>query len=191
MSEVDATVRQELETRATEELVSILRNRDEQQWRPEVFDIVASILAARGLSPAEIVSMGPEGVDVVEGQQLVTLARYFNTVEAHTHRMALEEAGLLAWVSDESGGAMFGVGVGSRLQVRVEDEAAARAVLEAAAVPASALPQEFAEPPCPGCGSREVRKAAALAEPPASLEADGPRRAGRYECAACGHSWSE
>ena len=105
--------------------------------------------------------------------------------------MALEEAGLLAWASDESGGAMFGVGVGSRLQVRVEDEAAARAVLEAAAVPASALPQELAEPPCPSCGSREVRKATALAEPPASLEADGACRTGRYECAACGHSWSE
>lgn len=188
MSEMDATVRRELETRPTEELVSILRNRDEQQWRPEVFDIVASILVARGLSPADVVAMGPEGVDVVEGQQLATIARYFNPLEAHAHRMALEEADLPAWVSDESGGAMFGVGVGSRLQVRVEDEAAARAVLEAAAVPASALPPELAEPPCPSCGSREVSQATVPIEPPAPLEADRPRR---YECESCGHSWSE
>ena len=142
MSEADTTVRRELEARPTEELVSILRNHDEQQWRPEVFEIVAAILAARGLSPADVVAMGPEGFDVVEGQPLVTIGRYINPLEAQIHRMALEEADLAAWVSDESGGAMFGVGVGSRLQVRAEDEAAARAVLEAAAVPASGLPAE-------------------------------------------------
>jgi len=142
MSDADGDVRRELDARPTEELVSILRNRDEQQWRPEVFEIVASILVTRGLSPADVVAMGPEGVDVVEGQPLVTIGRYFNPLEAHAHRMALEEASLPAWVSDESGGAMFGVGVGSRLQVRAEDEAAARAILEAAAVPPSAPPPE-------------------------------------------------
>jgi hypothetical protein len=142
MSDADAVVRRELDARPTEELVSILRNRDEQQWRPEVFEIVASILVTRGLSPADVVAMGPEGIDVVEGQPLVTIGRYFNPLEAHAHRMALEEARLPAWVSDESGGAMFGVGVGSRLQVRARDEAAARAILEAAAVPPSAPPPE-------------------------------------------------
>jgi len=142
MSDADGDVRRELDARPTEELVSILRNRDEQQWRPEVFEIVASILVTRGLSPTDVVAMGPEGVDVVEGQPLVTIGRYFNPLEAHAHRMALEEASLPAWVSDESGGAMFGVGVGSRLQVRAEDEAAARAILEAAAVPPSAPPPE-------------------------------------------------
>jgi hypothetical protein len=142
MSEANATIRQELEARPTEELVSILRNHDEQQWRAEVFEIVASILVTRGLSPADVVAMGPEGFDVVEGQPLVTIARYINPLEAQIHRMALEEADLAAWVSDESGGVMFGVGVGSRLQVRAEDEAAARAVLEAAAVPVSEPPAE-------------------------------------------------
>ena len=142
MSDADGDVRRELDARPTEELVSILRNRDEQQWRPEVFEIVASILVTRGLSPADVVAMGPEGVDVVEGQPLVTIGRYFNPLEAHAHRMALEEASLPAWVSDESGGAMFGVGVGSRLQVRAQDEAAARAILEAAALPPSAPPPE-------------------------------------------------
>jgi len=142
MSDADGDVRRELDARPTEELVSILRNRDEQQWRPEVFEIVASILVTRGLSPADVVAMGPEGVDVVEGQPLVTIGRYFNPLEAHAHRMALDEASLPAWVSDESGGAMFGVGVGSRLQVRAEDEAAARAILEAAALPPSAPPPE-------------------------------------------------
>ena len=116
----------------------------------------------------------------MEGQQLFTVGRYFNPVEAHGHRMALEEANLRAWVTDESGGAMFGVGVGTRLQVRIEDEAAARAVLAAPVAPASALPPELAEFACPKCGSRQVGQ-----------EADQPRQAWRYECASCGHSWSE
>jgi hypothetical protein len=190
MSEQDETVRRELEGLSTEELVSILRNRDEQQWRPEVFGIVASLLTARGVTAADVTALGPEGVDVVEGQRLVTLGRYFTPHEAHGLRMALEEANLPAWVSEESGGAMFGVGIGSRLQVRAEDEAAARAVLEAAAVPASAAPP-LAEQPCPRCGVREMRQGTALAEPPAAPAADRVSGPWRYECASCGHSWTE
>jgi hypothetical protein len=40
----------EMEQRSTSELVSILRNRDEDEWRPEVFQIVATILSSRGIS---------------------------------------------------------------------------------------------------------------------------------------------
>jgi hypothetical protein len=189
MSEEDDAVRQELEGLPTEELVSILRDRDEQEWRPEVFGIVESILAGRGVSAADVAALGPEGEDVVEEQLLVTIGRYFTPHEAHGLRMALEEASLRAWVSEESGGAMFGVGIGSRLQVRAEDEAAARAVLEAAAVPVSGAPP-LAEQPCPRCGVREMRQGTALAQPPAPASADAPR-AFRYECASCGHSWTE
>jgi hypothetical protein len=141
---------------------------------------VASILTTRGIAPSDVIALGPEGIDVVEEQPLVTIGRYFNPVEAHGHRMALEEANLRAWVTDESGGAMFGVGVGTRLQVRVEDEAAARAVLEGAAVPASTPPPELAEAACPKCGSPGVEQ-----------EAAQPGHASRYECSSCRHSWSE
>jgi hypothetical protein len=190
MSEEEDTIRRELEGQPTEELVSILRNRDEGQWRPEVFGIVASILAARGVSAADVEALGPEDVDVVEEQELVTIGHYFTPHEAHGLRMALEEANLPAWVSEESGGTMFGVGIGSRLQVRAADEAAARAVLEAAAIPTTGAPP-LAEQPCPRCGVREMRQGTALSEPPAPPDAGRARGPWRYECASCGHSWTE
>jgi hypothetical protein len=183
----DSAIRRELEALTTEELASILRNRDDQEWRPEALDVVASILRARGVSPASVAALGPEGVDVPEDQPLVTVGRYFTPHEAHAVRMALEEANLRAWVSDESGGAMFGVGIGSRLQVRAEDEAAARAVLEAAAIPESGG-APLSEQPCPRCGVREARQGSA--EPAGPAEAGAPR-VFRYECDSCGHSWSE
>ena len=102
----DDPIRRELEAMTTEELVSILRNHDEGEWRPEVFDVVASILKARGVSPEDVTALGREGVDIAEGQPLVTVGRYFSPHEAHAMRMALEEANLRAWVSDESGSAM-------------------------------------------------------------------------------------
>src|SRR5213593_2266573 len=145
MSEDLLEIRRELERRSTEELVSILRNRDEEEWRPGVFEIVASILATRGLSPTEVVALGPEGADVVESQQLVTIGRYFTAFEAHSYRTALEAAGLPAWVNDEAAGAMYGMGVGTRLQVRAEDEATARTVLEELPLPPSESPPNPAE----------------------------------------------
>jgi hypothetical protein len=65
-------IRREMELRSTPELISILRNRDEAEWRPEVFEVLADILAGRGISPPEITALGPEGIDLVESQQLVT-----------------------------------------------------------------------------------------------------------------------
>jgi hypothetical protein len=140
------TLRRELDARTTEELVSILRNHDAEEWRPEVFEIVAALLEARGLAPADVARLGPEGVDVVEGQDLVTLARYFSPVEAHMHRMALEEAGIPAWVLDEGLGTFYGIAVGPRLQVRREDLDGARAVLDSPSPLASALPPGDDEP---------------------------------------------
>jgi hypothetical protein len=78
----------------------------------------------------------------------VTIANFFSPAEAHVSRMALEEAGIAAWVADEAGGTMYGVGIGARLQVRAEDEGAAREVLSAAAAPAEALPPEEEDPGC-------------------------------------------
>jgi len=173
-------IRRTMADRSTEELVSILRNHDEDEWLPEVFEIVGALLTERGVSPAEVVALGPEGEDVVEAQEFVTLGNFFSPVEAHAHRLALEQAGVAAWVFDE----MVGIGLGARLQVRAEDEGAARAVLEAEPVPASALPIELAEPPCPKCGSGETFQAVAEAE------SDSPTpRTWQYECESCGHVW--
>ena len=35
-----------------QELLAIIREHDEEQWRPEVFDIVGAILKNRGVSPS-------------------------------------------------------------------------------------------------------------------------------------------
>jgi len=61
-------IRRSMADRSTEELVSILRNHDEDEWLPDVFEIVAALLTERGVSTAEVVALGPEGEDVVEAQ---------------------------------------------------------------------------------------------------------------------------
>src|SRR5262245_39264049 len=115
-------IRAALELRSSEELESILRNQDEEEWRPEVFAIVASILSARGVSTIDIAALGPESTDTVEGQSLVTVGHFSTPFEAHSARIALESAGITAWVTDET----LQLGLGNRLQARVEDEAGAR-----------------------------------------------------------------
>ncbi len=152
----ETDLRRALEARSTEDLSSILQERDEAEWRPEVFEVVASILDARGVSPspreAEPRASPAESPGVPDVQPLVTVGRYFSPTEAHSYCMALEGAGLRAWVFDEAGGSYLGVGIGSRLQVRAEDEAAARALLDAGAAPDSVSPVEPAEPAEPARG---------------------------------------
>ena len=98
-SETDA-LKQHFEAESNEELISILRNHDDEEWRPEVFEVVASVLKARGLSPEDIAAMGPEPTvtEVVESAPTITLAHFFSPAEAHGSRMALEEAGIPAAV---------------------------------------------------------------------------------------------
>jgi hypothetical protein len=190
MSEALERLREELARRPSAELVSILRNRDEEEWRAEIFDIVAQVLEGRGISPEEVAAMGPEGYDVVEAEPTVTIAHFFSPPEAHASRMALEGAGIRAWVADEAAGTMYGVGIGARLQVRVTDETAARELLAAAPIPGVALPPEIAEPPCPACGSSNVAPEARVAEE-ASAEtgAVGSRRKWYSVCADCHAAW--
>jgi hypothetical protein len=192
MSEL-AELRASLEARTTEELISILRNRNADEWRPEVFDLTASILVARGVSPATVSAMGPEGEDLVEQRPLATVARYFSPAEAHSGRMALEAAELQAWVVDQSLGTVYGVGVGTRLQVRAEDEEAARAILEGEAPATEELPAELGEPPCPQCGSANIALSSEAIEGPDVHRARGGRRQRDwyYECRACGHRWRD
>jgi hypothetical protein len=152
-------LRRAMAGRSTAELISILRNRDKKEWRPEVFEIVASVLRQRDVSPDAVISLGPESVDIVEADDLVTVERFFSPTDAHVHRAALEQAGLPAWVCDEVFGVVYGVG--ARLQVRARDEAAARALLEARPPPASAVPPECAQAPGLARGSSEVSQSAA------------------------------
>jgi hypothetical protein len=58
----DNQLRATLEAQASHELASILSRHDLTEWRPEVFDVVRAILAARGFSvdAAELVEPPPE-----------------------------------------------------------------------------------------------------------------------------------
>jgi predicted RNA-binding Zn-ribbon protein involved in translation (DUF1610 family) len=86
---------------------------------------------------------------------------------------------------------MYGVGIGARLQVRAEDKEAARAALETAPIPASALPPELAEPPCPMCGSTEVTQTVKILDRPPAPMGPATERMWRYACPTCGHTWSD
>jgi len=190
MSQSVESLRKELEQRSSEELMFILRNQDEEQWRPEVFEVVALVLKDRGISPEEVIAMGPEGVDVVESEPTVTIANFFSPTEAHALRMALEAAGIPAWVVDEAAGTMYGVGIGARLQVRAKDESTAREVLSAAPVSSEGLPPDLAEPPCPACGSRNVAPEAWVDEEDSGEPRwPGSRRKWYYVCADCDEAW--
>ncbi|HXB57315.1 MAG TPA: DUF2007 domain-containing protein [Vicinamibacteria bacterium] len=183
-------LREHFEQESTEALVSILRNHDEQEWRPEVFEVVATILKSRGLAPGEVVALGPEPavIDVVESEPTVTVANFFSPAEAHGSRMALEEAGIPAWVMDEGLGTIYGVGVGTRVQVRASDADAARQVLSSQPAPGDALPADIAEPACPACGSRNVAPEAWV-ETESGQRHQGTRRQWHYVCADCREAW--
>jgi hypothetical protein len=179
----------QFEQLSTDELVSILRNRDEEEWRPQVFDVVSSILAARGVSASEVSAMGPEGTEVAESAPTVTVATFFNAADAHASRMALEEAGIVAWVADEAVGTMWGVGVGNRLQVRATDEAVAREILASPPAPSEALPPELSDPACPACGSRNVAPEAWVDEEETTPPRWRGRRKWHYVCSDCDEAW--
>jgi hypothetical protein len=124
-----------------------------------------------------------------DDDRLVTVRRFFSPSDAHTCRLAVEDAGIDARVLDEAAGGMFGMPIGARLAVRARDEAAALAVLEGEPVPASALPGELAEPPCPKCGSTDVSQTAEVPEIPPPPVEEWPSRVWRLRCAACQYSW--
>jgi hypothetical protein len=193
VTDVNDELRAALEASTTEELVSILRNHDEDEWRPEVFGLVASILAGRGIGADSVLAMGPEGHDAVEQRPLATVARYFSPAEAHAGRLALEAAGLEAWVVDETLGTVYGVGVGTRLRVRVEDQEAARAILEDETGGVADLPPELAAPPCPICHSSDIALSPEPIDDADVHRAYGGRRRREwyYDCRACGHRWRD
>jgi hypothetical protein len=64
-------------------------------------------------------------------QDLVTVAKFAEPMEANMARMALESAGIGVFLQGETANSLIPVAFESQLQVRREDEAAARSLLEA------------------------------------------------------------
>jgi hypothetical protein len=181
-----------LEARSTDDLTSILEGRDEEEWRPEVFGLVESILKARGAGIPVGAKTHSYSEDVIEDRPLVTVGKYFSSVEAHAGRSILESAGLEAWVADETLGSIYGVGVGVRLRVRGRDESSARELLAAAELAPAELPPGLAAPSCPSCGAGGAIQTSDLMEGPDPLGGNAKlRRFWFYDCQVCGHRWPD
>jgi hypothetical protein len=183
-------LRANLERLSTGELIDILRRRDREEWTPVVFDVVPSILMARGVSMQDMATLqagqgaGDEGM--TSAPSMVAM-EFPNAAIAEGARLALESAGIATWASY---GSVPGANV--ILRVRAEDEGKAREVLDAEAPPSDALPEDIAEPPCRRCGSRRVTPVTQIRDEDPMLSG-GERyvREWLYECGACGHRWAD
>ncbi len=182
-------IRQRLDMLSDDELISILQDRDEDEWLPEVFDIVASILNSRGVTPEKVIEAEEERETDTEPSPSVTLAYYLSREIANTERLALEAAGIKAWISDEYSHVSDGIPIGIRLQVRDEDFDEAMQILKSSAAPSSDLPPEIAEPACPRCGSRQVAEVAEMAAGSDSSSGQD-QQVWLYHCASCDYKWS-
>ena len=138
-------MRARLEQLPTVELLAILRDRDLEEWRPEAFHFVESILAERQVDvPAALESLRAEAT-YVDFEALVEIATFSTSVDAHLCRMALEEAEIPCWIfNDHLAGVHVPLAmvVGVSVRVRPEDEAAAREILEAVRSGATAAPED-------------------------------------------------
>ncbi len=98
MSGNEDDLKAKLQERSTEDLVSIVRKHDDQEWRPEVFDIARSILISRGLFLNEIEATGrllerQASGDPVEAWQPTTDPPNYNRVADGVWFEAAEEIG--------------------------------------------------------------------------------------------------
>ena len=75
--------------------------------------------------------MSNEAVVAGYAGELVTVATFPEPAEASMARTALESAGIDVFLQGETANSMIPVAFSSRLQVRSEDEAAARSILDA------------------------------------------------------------
>lgn len=187
-------IREQLDLLNDTELSAILRERDYEQWRPEVFDIVASILKERGVSPDQGTDDEEDVPDDVAGLSLVVVGTYSSHQDAEADRLALEERGLRAWVFNEDSPLDADSAGSIRLGVFPHDLTKAIAVLNSEPVSSSHLPDNIAEPPCPKCGSGNTSEQAEIVESfdaSSSSHRSTPEQVWFYSCASCGHKWSE
>jgi len=125
----------QLQKRDSNDLLAIIRKRDEQEWRPEVFDVARELLVERGVDVAAALAAGTEEgpTQVVEG--LVVVATLAIVIEAEACKAALAGSGIEALLLDNN---MLGIDPalwpalgGVRVAVRSSDVEAARTLLAA------------------------------------------------------------
>ena len=187
-------MRARLEQLPTGELLAILRDRDDEEWRPEAFPLIEAILAERHVDVAAALQSLNAAATYVDFEALVEVATFSTAVDAHLCRMALEEAEIPCWVfNDHLAGVHVPLAmvVGVSVRVRPEDADSAREILEAVRAGAAAAPEDPV--PCPRCGTAAGRErttdrlstigAWAFVGTPAA-QADW-----HYVCPACGERW--
>ncbi len=129
----------------------------------------------------------------------VTVCRYRDLSEAIVAKSLLESAEIDAWIRDENLARLewqySNLLGGIRLQVKTEDEAAAREILQQP-IPETigfGRDEDFAQPRCPACGSLQIsflgedRRAALASVTLLSLPL--PQGGTSWTCHACGVRW--
>jgi hypothetical protein len=181
-------LRVRLDARATEELQVILQELNTDEWRPEVFPIVESILRGRG---AGLMSQQPglaenRGVD----SPRVELGPVMSELDGRTWLSVLESAGIPAWATEAPLNTTHGLAVGIQLCVRPEDEEEANEALSAYSDAKPILPGDIATPSCPRCGSSKTTQDSEVEEiPDVLLETRRGRWSWHFDCEGCGHRW--
>jgi predicted RNA-binding Zn-ribbon protein involved in translation (DUF1610 family) len=183
-------IRQQMELLKDEELIGILKERDKDQWRPEVFDIVSSILKNRGVPPDAFTESDADISDETEGLDIAIVANYFSNLDAETDRRALEAKGIRAFVVDRNAPKAEHEPT-IELQVLADDLVQAMAILESEPASSMDLSAELAEFPCPKCGSRKVSEESEIMEEASSKHILRSKQVWLYHCADCGCKWSE
>ena len=155
-------------------------------------------LAGRG--SAIQVEDPPTGSDQVELQEWIMLQRFRDLPEALLAKGALESAGIECQLTDDNmvrlDWFISNLLGGAKLQVKPEDEAAAREILEQP-IPESFEVEgagEYRQPECPKCHSVNItfeglNKPVAYAT--AYLGVPLPVRSNTWKCEACGCRWKE
>ncbi len=95
----------------TDELVSILRRHDGEEWRPEVFDVVKAILVGRGIFSVQPAASGDEAADanssrrslLPPGEDSAEIEAVFDLGEADDADKQLTAAGIRVQVAQIQG----------------------------------------------------------------------------------------
>lgn len=188
-------LRTRLSDMSTDELVAILRFRDQEQWRPEVFPLVEAILKDRGLSTADLTSVEEVPADIPELETLESIASFPTALEANLCRMALQEAEIDAWLSTEHLAGVappLGLAIGVDVMVRPSSVEAAREILSGIQDGVAALPED--REVCPRCSSTDTEHQQTtdrVATVSGWLLASMPlaQHVWRWKCRACGYEW--
>jgi hypothetical protein len=153
----ESELRDRFDMRPTHELVSMLRRRDSDEWRPEVFDVVRAILAARGIFSVDEAGLEEPSIEpgagendlVATAEDAAAIATSLELHEAGDCDKVLRAEGIPAQVVPipDNG---FGVYVAKHLQPKAE-----QLLREAGLLPADDAPAPITDTggACPACGA--------------------------------------